>query len=98
MQELIQFIWSNNGFQFNDRSCNAPIGLVLYVVSDVSGERFEKVVKDILPFVADVVCLILNHNFPQPGALVARSGVQLKHLRFQNTLLIFEIFVFSKMV
>ena len=27
-----------------------PMGLVLYVVSDVSGERFEKVVKDILPF------------------------------------------------
>ena len=26
------------------------MGLVLYVVSDVSGERFEKVVKDILPF------------------------------------------------
>ena len=27
-----------------------PMWFVLYVVSDVSGERFEKVVKDILPF------------------------------------------------
>ena len=36
-----------------------PMGLVLYVVGDVSGERFERVVKDILPFYLPMLLVLL---------------------------------------
>ncbi len=36
-----------------------PMGLVLYVVGDVSGERFEHVVKDILPFYLPMLLVLL---------------------------------------
>ncbi len=43
-----------------------PMGLVLYVVSDVSGEKFEGVVKDILPFyIPMLITLLLITAFPQ---------------------------------
>lgn len=43
-----------------------PMGLVLYVVSDVSGERFEAVVRDILPFyIPMLITLLLITVFPQ---------------------------------
>ncbi len=36
-----------------------PMGLVLYVVSDVSGARFEGVVKDILPFYIPMIAVLI---------------------------------------
>lgn len=36
-----------------------PMGLVLYVVGDVSGEKFEHVVKDILPFYLPMLLVLL---------------------------------------
>lgn len=36
-----------------------PMGLVLYVVSDVSGERFENVVRDILPFYLPMLAVLI---------------------------------------
>ena len=36
-----------------------PMGLVLYVVGDVSGEKFEHVVKDILPFYLPMLFVLL---------------------------------------
>ena len=40
-----------------------PMGLVLYVVSDVSNEKFEMVVKDILPFYIPMLATLLLITF-----------------------------------